>query len=312
MSSQVVVVPNPPFAGVIPPVITPWTASGELDRPALERLVARQLDAGVDGIFALGSSSEVAFMDDATRDGVLETVIHTVGGQVPVLAGLIDMQTIRVIEHGRRAQALGAAAVVTTTPFYAITGPTEVARHLELVAAALDVPQLAYDVPVCTHTKMGLSMLLELGRSGHVVGVKDSSGDDVAFRRLARMNASAGTPLTLLTGHEVVVDGAYLAGAHGAVPGLANVDPAGYVRLHRAASAGDWQAARAEQDRLVDLFEIVFAPVGRVGTAAGIGAFKTALVHLGVFDSNAMSAPLDALSAAEAEQIGTIVDQAGL
>lgn len=305
-------VPSRPFAGVVPPVLTPWTASGELDRTALERLVARALDAGVDGIFALGSSSEVAFMDDVTRDHVLETVIGTVSGQVPVLAGLIDMQTTRVIEHGRRAVALGVAGVVTTTPFYAITGPAEVRRHLELVADALDVPQLAYDVPVCTHTKMDVTMLLELASSGHLVGLKDSSGDDVAFRRLARMNAAAGEPLTLLTGHEVAVDGAYLAGAHGAVPGLANVDPAGYVRLHRAAQAGDWQSARTEQDRLADLFEIVFTPLGRVGTAAGIGAFKTALVHLGVFESNAMSAPLEALSAAEAEQIQTILDKVGL
>lgn len=68
--------------------------------------------------------------------------------------------------------------------------------------------------------------------------MKDSSGDDVSFRFLLQDNERAGHPLSLLTGHEVVVDGAYLGGADGSVPGLANVDPAGYVRQWNAYQAG--------------------------------------------------------------------------
>jgi 4-hydroxy-tetrahydrodipicolinate synthase len=118
----------------------------------------------------------------------------------------------------------------------------------------------------------------------------------------------------VFTGHEVVVDGCLLMGASGAVPGLANVDPHGYVRLWRAAQAGDWAAAKAEQDRLTDLFSIVEAPTpGRVSAgAAGLGAFKTALALRGVITGNTMCAPMLSLDESETATIKVVLEQAGL
>ena len=165
---------------------------------------------------------------------------------------------------------------------------------------------------MCVHTKLSPAHLVQLGVDGVLAGVKDSSGDDVSFRRLAAMNRAAGSPLTLLTGHEVVVDGAYLAGAQGSVPGLGNVDPAGYVRMDRAARAGDWETVQIEQDRLAALFEIVFQPVGKTGPAAGVGAFKTALRELGVFSTNTMSTPMSALEGEAVEKIRGILRSTGL
>ena len=302
-----------PLAGVVPPLITPLTADGDLDVPSLERLVARLLDGGVDGIFALGSSGEIAFFDDAQRAQVLETVTGLVAGQVPVIAGVIDTQTRRVIQHIRAAERFDLDGYVVTAPFYAITGPEEIDTHFRTVAAATDAPIWAYDLPVCVHVKLSPQHMVELGSDGVITGVKDSSADDVSFRRLARMNQAAGSPLTLLTGHEVVVDGAYLAGADGSVPGLGNVDPAGFVRMHRAAMAGDWEQMRLEQDRLAALFEIVFQPVGKTGPAAGVGAFKTALRELGVLSTNVMTTPMSPIEDAEAvARIRAILEQTGL
>lgn len=294
--------------GVIPPLLTPLTAEGELDVPSLERLVARHLEGGVDGIFALGSSGEVAFFDDAMRTRVLEAVLGIVAGQVPVLAGVIDMQTQRVLAHARVAERLGVAGIVATAPFYAITGPEEIDTHFRTIAAGVDVPLWAYDLPVCVHTKLGVDAILSWGADGVIAGIKDSSGDDVSFRRLARRAAEQGLGISLLTGHEVVVDGAYLSGAHGSVPGLGNVEPAGYVRMDRAARAGDWATVRAEQDRLAALFEIVFVPRGKVGPAAGVGAFKTALRELGVFGTNVMSNPMSPIGAEDSARIRAILE----
>lgn len=301
-----------PLTGVVPPLLTPLTADGEIDVPSLERLVARQLEAGVDGLFALGSSGEIAYFDDDRRARVLEIVTGLVAGQVPVLAGVIDMQTSRVIQHVRAAERFDLAGYVVTAPFYAITGPEEIDTHFRAVAAAADAPVWAYDIPVCVHVKLAPAHLAQLGADGVITGVKDSSGDDVSFRRLAAMNRAAGSPLTLLTGHEVVVDGAYLAGAHGSVPGLGNVDPAGYVRMDRAARAGDWETVRAEQDRLAAIFEIVFQPVGKTGPAAGVGAFKTALRELGVLSTNVMSTPMSPIEGEAVDAIRAILREAGL
>lgn len=300
------------LGGVVPPVLTPLTAEGELDVPSLESLLSRLLSAGVDALFSLGSSGEVAFFDDAQRDRVLEVTTSFVGGQVPVLAGVIEMQTARVIARLRAAARYDIAGVVATAPFYAITGPEETERHFRLLAAASPVPVWGYDIPVCVHTKLIPEMLVALGRDGVLAGIKDSSGDDVSFRRLALLNRAAGDPLRLLTGHEAVVDGAYASGAHGVVPGLGNVDPEGYVRLHRAARAGDYEAMRREQDRLAALFEIVRAPKDLIGPAAGVGSFKTALRELGVISTNTMSAPMRAIDGPAVQEIRTILAQAGL
>src|SRR5699024_11394790 len=101
----------------------------------------------------------------------------------------------------------------------------------------------------------------------------------------------AGAPRTQMTDHESAWDGAYLAGAAASGPGLGTVDPSGYVRMHRAAQAGHWEQVRAEQDRLAQLFEIVFQPTDKVGPAAGVGAFKTALRELGIVETNTMASP---------------------
>jgi 4-hydroxy-tetrahydrodipicolinate synthase len=171
---------------------------------------------------------------------------------------------------------------------------------------------IAYDVPVRVGRKLSIDMLLALGADGTIKAVKDSSGDDVGFRRLVARNAEAGHPLDLLSGHEVMCDAMGLLGADGAVPGLGNVDPAGYVRLWKSVQAGDWAAAAAEQARLERLFRIVDVPRGRSGDAGGIGVFKVALAILGVIDSPAMPAPLETLGATETAAVAKILADVGL
>ena len=118
--------------------------------------------------------------------------------------------------------------------------------------------------------------------------------------------------MALLTGHEVVVDGAYLSGANGSVPGLGNVDPHGYVRQWNAYQEGDWTTVRVEQDRLADLMTIVGAAQNLIGFGAGVGAFKTALMLLGVIATNEMPMPVRKLEGEEITTIAAILERNGL
>lgn len=306
---------TPRYRGVVPPVITPLTDDGEVDVPSLERVCGRLIEAGCSALFALGSSGESAYLTDAQRDLVLEVVVGAAAGQVEVLAGCIETTTPRVLQRVRAAEAAGAASIVVTAPFYTIVGPHEIERHFRAVAAASALPVMAYDIPVCVHADLGVDLLLRLAADDVVIGVKDSSNDDIAFRQLLVWAADAGlTSFSTLTGHEVVVDGALLAGASGAVPGLANVDPHGYVRLAEAAARGDWESAVREQDRLTRLFRIVGAsdPATSAGSTRGVGAFKTALAVLGVISSNTVSLPMRPLDAAETARIRGHLEEAGL
>jgi 4-hydroxy-tetrahydrodipicolinate synthase len=301
------------FQGVIPPVVTPRTTDGVIDVPSLENVTKHLLDGGVSGLFVLGSSGEVTHMTNTERDLVVQTVAGVNAGQVPVIVGAVEQTTNRVIEEAKRVIALGADSIVATSLYYAISNAQENGTHFRSIAAAVDVPVFAYDVPVRTHFKLPTDLLVELGREGVIAGVKDSSGDDVSFRQL--LLAAKDIPnFDIFTGHEVVVDGALLGGAQGVVPGLGNVDPAGYRRLFDAAQAGDWAQAAAEQDRLADVFEIVYTPkTGRMsGNAAGLGAFKTALQLMGIIKTNVMSAPMLSLDEDETKAIRAILERNGL
>ncbi|MDY6143217.1 MAG: dihydrodipicolinate synthase family protein [Arcanobacterium sp.] len=299
-----------PIRGVVPPLAIPLK-DGELDVPSLERTINRMIDAGIDALFVLGSSGEVVFSTNTRREQIIRESMRIIDGRIPVLCGVIDTETERVIEHIRVAEKYGVDAVVATAPFYALQGETEVKEHFRILHESTDLPIWAYDIPVCVHFKLSPNLLMELGKEGTLSGVKDSSGDDVSFRFLSRMNEEAGHPLQLLTGHEVVVDGAYLSGADGSVPGLGNVDPDGYVRQWKAFQAGDWQAVREEQDRLADLMTIVNVS-GVQGFGAGIGAFKTALRELGVFETNDMPRPVKPLEGENVEHVRSVLRKVGL
>jgi len=295
------------FRGVVPPVATPLLPGGAIDHASLARLVDTLIDAGCSGLFALGSTGETAYFTDDQRVEIARTVVGTTAGRVPIIAGAIELTAARVIETARRLVAVGVDAIVTTAPLYTLNSATEVAAHFRSIAAAIDAPLWAYDVPVRVHAKLGLDLLMGLAAEGVIHGVKDSSGDDVGFRRLLAANAAAGHPLQLLTGHEMVVDAMLLAGADGVVPGFANVEAEGYVRLWEAAERGDWTAARLEQERINELFELVFQPAGLSGDATGVGAFKAAMVARGLIDHAVMAPGVESLDAVAVERIRAIL-----
>ncbi|MGW2827901.1 dihydrodipicolinate synthase family protein [Streptomyces sp. NPDC001286] len=305
-----------PLTGVVPPVCTPLTPDREVDVPSLLRLVDHLVGAGVDALFVLGSTSEVAYLRDAQRRLVVESVTGHVGGRLPVLAGVVDMTTPRVLDHVAAVTAAGADAVVVTAPFYARTHPAEIARHFRLVAAASPVPVIAYDIPVAVRTKLPADVVLDLAAEGVLAGLKDSSGDLAAFREVvtgARARPDI-TGFSVLTGSELLVDAALALGADGAVPGLANVDPDGYVRLDRLCRAGDLERARAEQERLCALFGLVSVgdPARMGGGSSALGAFKAALHLRGVIDCPATADPQIPLSPQEVQRVGKYLAAAGL
>lgn len=300
------------FKGVVPPVVTPLKADLTVDYASYTRVLEHLIEAGCHGLFVLGSTSEVVFHDEKTRQEIIEHSAKVINGRVPLIVGVIDPTTDRVINHAEIAKAAGADAVVVTAPFYTVTSQSEILDHFRYIRDAVDVPLIAYDIPVCVHVKLQRQTTVTLAREGAIIGVKDSSGDDGNFRYLL-LDLADRKDIFLMTGSEIVVDNALLMGAHGVVPGIANVDPHGYVRLWNAAQRGDWVAARKEQERLCRLFEIVWVAQGRVsGGASGIGAFKAAMKSLGIIDTALMPRPRAALNDAETGKINDILRATGL
>jgi 4-hydroxy-tetrahydrodipicolinate synthase len=174
------------------------------------------------------------------------------------------------------------------------------------------LPIIAYDIPVCVHVKLERATIGELVRRRLVCALKDSSGDDGNLR-MVMLDFAGRDDVSILTGSEIVADYALLGGADGCVPGLANVDPAGYVRLYDAARRGDWAAARSEQERLIALFQIVFqgTPVTSLG-ASGVGGFKTAMQLMGLIEQRHMARPNRPLPDDAVARVRAILVEAGL
>jgi 4-hydroxy-tetrahydrodipicolinate synthase len=304
------------LTGVVPPLVTPLTPEYDVDTESLARLIQYQLTGGVDGVFVLGTSGEGTFLTDEQRQVVLETAVAEVSGQVPVLAGVIDTSTARVSAHVSAALKARVDGLVATAPFYAATHPAEIERHFTRLASLTgDTPLYAYDIASRVGTKLPASLMISLGQQGIIAGVKDSSGQETSLRQLVLSRREAGLDgFAVMTGSEVTVDSALAFGVDGVVPGLGNVDPAGYVRLFDASVAGDAAAARAEQDRLFRLFEIIdVADRARMGaSSAALGAFKAGLYLLGVIDCPVTAYPCIPLSEQEIAGIRPLLDRAGL
>lgn len=294
--------------GVVPPVCTPLTPERELDVPSLERLAAFLIDAGMHGLFVTGSTGEVAYLPDETRYRALEVVAGVSAGQVPVLAGIIDTTTPRVVKHARAAKAAGADALVATAPFYAPTHPVEFPTHFRAIHAAVDLPLVAYDIPASVGSKLPTDVVVELAADGTLSALKDSSGDLDGLRAVLEA-----TDLVCYSGSETLADLGLFIGAHGLVPGIGNVDPHGYLRLYQAAKRGDWAAAQTEQTRLRKLFGLIHVGDGRMGRySSAIGAFKEGLVARGVIAGGTTSLPMIPLNDTERAAVRQRLAAAGL
>jgi len=265
-------------------------------------------------MFTLGSSSEVAYLTDSQRDLVVEVAVKTAGGQVPVLAGAIDMTTNRVVDQALRAKQRGADAIVLTAPFFARSAhPNEVKLHFRKVRERVGLPLVAYDLPISVHNKLDEPLVAELAADGVLEGVKDSSNDIHGFRAVVTGTRQF-EKFSVFTGSELVVDCALFLGAEGAVPGLGNVDPHGYVALYEASRAGDWAKAREIQERLVRLFAITAcADSSKKGASScGIGGFKTALMLRGVIATNITALPQIPLDADEISAVRAVLVREGV
>lgn len=302
----------PLFTGVVPPVVTPLNADFTVDFPSFTRTLENLIEGGVHGLFVLGSTSEVVFHDEAGRKAIVEHAVKINNGRVPIFAGVIDPTTDRVITHSKIARTAGADAIVVTAPFYTRTSQPEIIDHFRYIKDAVDIPIIAYDIPVCVHVKLERKTTVTLARDGVIAGLKDSSGDDGNLRYVLKdMAADAG--FFGMTGSEIMVDTALSMGAHGVVPGIANVDPHGYVRLWNLVQAGKYEEARTEQERLLKLFEIVWISLGRTSAgSAGVGAFKTAMRSLGIIANNTMARPQRSLNQEETAKVDAILRDVGL
>jgi 4-hydroxy-tetrahydrodipicolinate synthase len=281
------------FTGLIPPTLTPLDANERLDRPAVRRLVDFLIEGGVDGLFILGSTGEAPTLRLAVRQALVEATVEAVGGRMPVIAGVLEPATARVIDDLQALAGRGLDAYVITAPYY-FGGPTddELAGHFQRVAEAADRPILLYNIPQTTKVNLSAELVLRLSGHPNVAGIKDSSGN---WEQVQQIILERPDPdFVVLQGHEAYSAVTLLAGGDGLVPGHANIYPRLCADLLAAAKRGDLAEAFRLQAR--------FDALGRLEPRVWLQGMKVVLKALGIMDDH-VSSPLPRLSPEQAERL---------
>lgn len=295
--------------GVIPPIVTPLDAHRRFDSASGLRLGEFMVAAGVNGLFVLGTSGECPYLDHATQVAAVKSaVVSGEAGRVPVLAGVLAPGTDVCCELAKEFEGLGADAIVVAPPYYYPATQEQIRDHFRAIKDAVKLPVMGYDIPVTTHHRMSLETVLVLANEGTIIGLKDSTGDYGTFRRLL---LKAPPTFRILTGSEPFFDSVLDSGAHGVVPGLANVAPRGFVQLYQAFQAGDRVLMSAIQQRLTELMEVFFKPEGTVEIGRAIGAMKAALFSQGILATTVTSRPFPQVTDEMIDRVRRFLEQSG-
>lgn len=276
--------------GSITALATPFTAAGELDLDAWERLLARQLDAGTQAVVVAGSTGEAAALYDVEYDTLLRTAVEFVGGRIPVLAGTGHSNTAKTIEQTRRAAVLGADAALVVTPPY--VRPTQAGLEAHYLAIAEDgaLPVVLYNVPGRTGCDMQPDTVAALASHGRIIAIKEAVA---APERMVALLALRSARFRVLSGDDPTACRAMLAGADGVISVASNVVPGAFRRLCDLARAGEGSSAEALDARMHALYEFL-------GVEPNPVPVKAVLKHLGI--GHDLRLPLLPLSAAYAGQ----------
>ncbi|MCB9080109.1 MAG: dihydrodipicolinate synthase family protein [Lewinellaceae bacterium] len=287
--------------GVIPPMLTPFTETGELDLDAHLFNVDRWNAAALRGYLVLGSNSEAAYL---TENEKLDLIRQTVQAAAPgrmIMVGTGMESTRETIRLTNLAAKEGAHAALLLTPAYYIDKMSDSAllQHFTTVADQADIPILIYNVPKYTHLNVSVNLIAELSQHPNIMGMKDSSGN---VAQLVQFQAAAAPDFNILVGTVSIWYPALLLGVRATITALANLAPDACVRIQTLVEEGQLSEAEALYRRVFPLNHAVTGPFGVAGLkyAANLLGYKGGFVR----------SPLQDLDAAGRAKIEAIVAKA--
>lgn len=242
------------ISGSITALATPFTAAGDIDFPAWERLLRAQLAAGTQAVVVAGSTGEAAALFDDEYDRLLAAAVEFAAGRMPVLAGTGQSNTAKTVRFNQRVAALGADAALVVTPPYVRPTQAGLLAHFRAVADDGGLPVVLYNVPGRTGCDMVPETVGELSVHANIVGIKEARAEE---DRMAALLPLRREDFAVLSGDDPTAVRAMLAGADGVVSVASNVVPATFRRLCDLARGGDAAGAEALDEALAGLYHFL-------------------------------------------------------
>jgi 4-hydroxy-tetrahydrodipicolinate synthase len=255
------------WTGVGTALVTPFTASGDLDERAVRRLGRRQIDAGIHFLVPCGTTGENPTLTDAERIRVTELLVDEAAGQVPVLAGAGGYNTREVIQLAAEMQHAGAAGLLSVTPYYNKPTQEGLYRHYAAIAESTSLPIVVYNVPGRTGINVEPSTLARLADLPNIVGVKEASGNITQMCEVLRVVPD---DFIVLSGDDAITLPLMAIGGRGVISVASNEIPGEMVEMVEAAEGGDFARARAVHARILPLMQINFVEANPVPVKAAM------------------------------------------
>eukprot|EP01068_Selenidium_serpulae_P002219 Selendium_serpulae@DN2293_c0_g1_i1.p1 len=288
--------------GSIVAIVTPMNSDTDrsLALDELVRLVQWHLLEGTHGIVVCGTTGEASSLSTAEWVTVVGTVIRTVDGRIPVIAGTGSNNTRTTIERTRLASFLGVDGALVVTPFYNKPPQEGLFQHFAAVAeGAPEMPIVLYNVPGRTGCDMTAKTVHRLAQIPSIVGIKEAGGK---LERFSEISALCDPEFRVYSGEDGIIVDAIKRGAHGVISVVANVAPGLVAAMCTAALNGEDPKAEQLKARLAPLAAALFIESNPIPTKWALakltripGGIRLPLVQMSQEHDQAVA---DAMSAA--------------
>ncbi|MFJ9149211.1 4-hydroxy-tetrahydrodipicolinate synthase [Streptomyces sp. NPDC102270] len=251
---------SPAFGRALCAMITPFTEEGSLDLDGAQRLAARLVAEGCDGLVLSGTTGESPTTTDAEKAALVTAVREAVGERTPVVAGVGTFDTRHTVELALAAEKAGADGVLVVSPYYSRPPQDALEAHFREIADACALPVMLYDIPGRTGTRIEPETMIRLAEHPRIVAVKDCSYDFLGAQKVLDR-----TELAYYAGCDEHILALYAVGGTGYVSTVANVVPAELRAVLDTFEAGDTPVSARLQQRATPLIEAMMS-AGLPGT----------------------------------------------
>jgi len=281
-------------------LITPFTASGDIDERALRGFVDWQLDQGIDFVVPCGSTGEAATMSLDEHRRVVEITVEQVNGRVPVVAGAGSNDTVKAIELSRVMREVGATHLLHASPMYNKPPQRGIVAHFTAIAEAVELPIVIYNVPGRTGSNVEAATTLELACHPRIVSVKEASGNLAQVTDCIRGKPAG---FSVLSGDDELTLPILALGGDGLISVVSNVVPQLMTALVRLGRACKFEEAQHIHMRLLPWMRMAFIESNPMPV-------KAALAMMGLCE-NVLRSPLVPMAAARESAVRAALRAAG-
>ncbi|MCU0435257.1 MAG: 4-hydroxy-tetrahydrodipicolinate synthase [Bacteroidia bacterium] len=263
---------NHPFRGTGVAMVTPFADDGSIDYKALKKVTEHIVKGKCEFLVVMGTTGEAPALYEDEKNEVLQFVLETVNGRVPVVFGIGGNNTAEVIHKLETTNLIGVSGILSVAPYYNKPNQNGLYEHFRLVAEASPLPVLLYNVPGRSGMNMTAETQLRLAHDfPRIVGTKEASGNMEQIMVILRDRPA---DFLVLSGDDMLTLPMLACGADGVISVVANAYPKQFSDMVRHGLAGDFAKARPLHESLIHFTQLCFADGNPGGIKVALDAMK--------------------------------------